>query len=124
MTTFDGNHSMIKSFIVINSSTIKFYKRYVDDTLILTKPSDLKTNILSKFIHFILTLTSKFIPLVRLSTKTLVTLANTYHLYRPGAVERGEFGKILPEVMTPNPPSGGSINYILYTKIKSLQAES
>jgi hypothetical protein len=31
---------------LINSGTIKFYKRYVDDTLILTKPLDL-TNILS-----------------------------------------------------------------------------
>ena len=36
---------------LINSGTIKFYKRYVDDTLILTKPSDL-TNILSKFNSF------------------------------------------------------------------------
>jgi hypothetical protein len=32
---------------LINSGTIKFYKRYVDDTLILTKRSDL-TNILSQ----------------------------------------------------------------------------
>ena len=36
---------------LINSGTIKFYKRYVDDTLILTKPLDL-TNTLSKFNSF------------------------------------------------------------------------
>jgi hypothetical protein len=36
---------------LINSSTIKLYKRYVDDTLIRTKTSDL-TNILSKFNSF------------------------------------------------------------------------
>ena len=51
-------------------------------------------------------------------------------------LERGGFGEILPEVMifpeglcpegnintegniSPNPPSGGSINYILYRKLK------
>ena len=37
---------------LINSGTIKFQKRYVDDTLILTKFSDL-TNILSKFNSFL-----------------------------------------------------------------------
>ena len=36
---------------LLNLGMIKFYKRYVDDTLILTKPSDL-TNILSKFNSF------------------------------------------------------------------------
>jgi hypothetical protein len=36
---------------LINTAAIKLYKRYVDDTLILTKPLDL-TNILSKFNSF------------------------------------------------------------------------
>ena len=36
---------------LINSGTIKFYKRYVDDTLILTKPSDIPY-IFAKFNSF------------------------------------------------------------------------
>ena len=60
---------------------------------------------------------------------------NIYHLYID--LERGGFGEILPEVMifpeglcpegniitegniSPNPPSGGSINDILYRKLKA-----
>jgi hypothetical protein len=63
-----------------------------------------------------------------------IILRTTFIIYRPGA--RG-FGEILPEVMifpeglcpegnintegniSPNPPSGGSINDILYRKLKA-----
>ena len=75
---------------LINSGTIKFYKRYVDNTLILTKPSDIpyifaKFNSFHPSIYTQLTIsmtttsifsTSKFTPLVFLSTENLRILVN------------------------------------------------